>query len=106
MQVKIAATDENDIPGEIFAQTSICDGQVDNADLIAMKASTDPNIMYLHQVLKQPDKSKFIDAMKKEVEDQMQNGNYTVVERSKVPADKTILPAVWQMRRKRDIKSQ
>ena len=60
-----------------------------------MKASTDPDIMYLHQVLKQQDKEKFIDAMKKEVEDQMKNGNFTVVERKTVPQGKYILSAVW-----------
>ena len=44
--------------------------------------------------------------MKKEVEDQMANGNYTIVHIKEVPKGKTILPAVWQMRRKRDIKTR
>ena len=106
MQVKIASRDESEIQGEIFAQPAISNELSDNDQLIAMKASTDPDIMYLHQALRQPDKIKFIEAMKKEVQDQMDNGNYTVVERAKVPQGKSILPAVWQMRRKRDIKTQ
>ena len=36
----------------------------------------------------------------------MQNGNYTIVPLAKVPKGKTILPAVWQMKRKRDIKTR
>ena len=37
------------------------------------------------------------------MEDQMKNGNFSKILRSKVPKGKTILPSVWQMKRKRDI---
>ena len=40
----------------------------------------------------------------KEVTDQFNNGNFTVIPKSEVPKGQTILPAVWQMRRKRDAK--
>jgi hypothetical protein len=36
----------------------------------------------------------------------MNNGNFSLIERVKVPEDKTILRAVWQMKRKRDIKTR
>ena len=36
----------------------------------------------------------------------MGNGNFSIMLRSKVPKGKIILPAVWQMKRKRDIKIQ
>jgi len=32
--------------------------------------------MYLHEAMRQPDREKFIEAMQKEVEDQMSNGNF------------------------------
>jgi hypothetical protein len=57
--------------------------------------------MYHHQAMKQPDAEEFRKAMKKEWNDQLQNGNFTM-HRSRVPEGATILPAVWQMRRKRD----
>ena len=44
--------------------------------------------------------------MRKEIDDQMENGNLSIVPRSSVPRDKSILPAVWSMKRKRDIKTQ
>ena len=42
--------------------------------------------------------------MDKEVEDQMKNKNFIIVPRTDVPAGKLILPAVWQMKRKQDIR--
>ena len=44
--------------------------------------------------------------MSKEVEDQTKNGNFSIVDRKSVPKGRTILNAVWQMRRKRDIKTR
>ena len=41
--------------------------------------------------------------MIEEVRNQMNNGNYTIVQRQKVLPDKAILLTVWQMKRKRDI---
>jgi len=47
-----------------------------------------------------------MDAIAKEVQDQMGNGNFTVTPRSAVPKGATVLPSVWQMKRKRDIKTR
>ena len=62
--------------------------------------------MYLHQAMKERDRNHFIEAMKKEVNDQKENGNFVIVKRDQIPANKTILKSVWQMRRKRDIKTR
>ena len=43
--------------------------------------------------------------MTKEWNDQVMNGNFTMISRSQLPQDATVLPAVWQMKRKRNIKS-
>jgi Reverse transcriptase (RNA-dependent DNA polymerase) len=43
--------------------------------------------------------------MMREVEEQYNNGNFTVFHKSDVPDGHVIHPAVWQMRRKRDIKT-
>ena len=45
-------------------------------------------------------------AMQKEVNDQMENGNFSIIKRSEVPKGKIILPAVWQMKRKRNIRTR
>jgi hypothetical protein len=52
------------------------------------------------------DKKQFVKAMKKEAQDQFENGNFTVMHKSKLPKGATVLPAVWQMKRKRDTKTQ
>ena len=78
----------------------------DSNPLLALKAVADPDVMYMHQAMKQEDKSEFVKAMKKEVDDQTKNGNFSIVERDSIPKGKTILNAVWQMRRKRDIKTR
>ena len=73
---------------------------------MVFKASTDPDTMYLHEAMKEPDREKFKEAMQREVDDQMNNGNFSIMKRIDVPRDKPILPAVWQMKRKRDIKTR
>ena len=67
MQIKIVSKDDTSIKGEIFAQHAIPTEPLEHSNILAMKVSTDPNIMYLHQALKQQDKEKIVDAMKKEV---------------------------------------
>ena len=97
-----------DQENELFCFESICASveQYDEDPIIANKAVADPDVMYLHQAMKEKDKDKFIEAMRKEVSDQKENGNFIIMERNKVPKDKTILKSVWQMRRKRDIKTR
>ena len=72
--------------------------------LLAYKAVSDPDTLYYHQAMKEEDRDKFQESMAKEVTDQFNNGNFTVIPRSEVPKGQTILPAVWQMRRKHDAK--
>ena len=62
--------------------------------------------MYLHQAMKEHDKNEFIKAMKKEWDDQYNNGNFEIVLRTSVPEGAPILPAAWQMKHKRDIKTR
>ena len=70
-----------------------------------MKAQSDPDTMYHPQAMREPDHQKFSDAMAKEMLDQMANGNFILLPQSSIPKDATILNAVWQMKRKRDIRT-
>ena len=38
--------------------------------------------------------------------DQMDNGHFSIIKRNQVPKGRTILPCVWQMKRKRHIKTR
>jgi Reverse transcriptase (RNA-dependent DNA polymerase) len=74
--------------------------------LYANATSSDPDVMYLHQAMQAPDKIEFIKAMEKEVNSHIEKSNWTIIDRSAVPAHQPVLPAVWAMRRKRDIATQ
>jgi hypothetical protein len=81
-------------------QEEMCDT---NPLLFAFAASADPDTMYLHQVLKQPDRKKFLEAMEKEINDHTKNGHWKIVHRSEIPKGMQILPAVRSMKWKRRI---
>jgi hypothetical protein len=70
---------------------------------IAFKATADPDVMYLHEAMRESDADKFKEAMKKEVGDHTDNGHWKIVEKASVPKGVKILPVVWAMRRKRRI---
>jgi hypothetical protein len=74
--------------------------------LTAFKATSDPDTMYLHKAIKEPDKKEFMEAMRKEVWDQSKNGNFTITHQSKLSKGSTVLPTVWQMKRKRNIRTR
>jgi hypothetical protein len=69
-------------------------------NLLAYKASTNPDTMYHYQAMKQPDREKFQEAMKKECEAHYKEGNYRLVKKSELPEGATLLSSVWQMKRK------
>jgi hypothetical protein len=69
--------------------------------LLAYKASTDPDTMYHHQSMKQPDREEFKEAMQKECEAHYKEGNYKLIKRDTLPEGATLLSSVWQMKRKR-----
>jgi hypothetical protein len=75
-------------------------------DPIAYAASSDPDVMYLHEAMQQSDRSEFVRAIEKEVNTHTNNKNWLVVEQDSVPPVNNILPAIWAMRRKRRIDAQ
>jgi Reverse transcriptase (RNA-dependent DNA polymerase) len=70
---------------------------------IALQATNDPDTLYYHQVLNDPDKDMFINAMEHEIKQHNNNHNWVPVKRSMVPSTSRVLPSVWSMRRKRDL---
>ena len=113
MQVMMAEVKEasTTIEGEIFCLEAMFPTRkdLDQDPLYAFKASAEQDTMYLHQAMEETDKKEFIEAMQKEVSDQMRptgNINFSIVHRSTVPEGATILPSVWQMKCKQDIKTK
>ena len=99
---------EESDPIEIFSMEAMYPNEYPEATdpILAYKAVADPDVMYLHQAMREKDRDMFIEAMRKEVKDQAENGNFSVVRKDTIPKEKNILKAVWQMRRKRDIKTR
>jgi hypothetical protein len=107
MMTELVVQTQSDVPGEIFAYSAMFpDQEHDHIDpFLAYKAVSDPDTLYYHQAMREPDRKEFETGMEKEIKDQFENGNFTVIRKSEVPEGQTILPAVWQMRRKRDART-
>ena len=78
----------------------------ENIHPLAMKASSDPDIMYYHEAMAQPDKKEWVTTVKKELDDQERGNHWKLVELKDLPESTKVLPAVWAMRRKRRIDTQ
>jgi Reverse transcriptase (RNA-dependent DNA polymerase) len=72
-------------------------------DDVTFAASTDPDTLYLHEAMREPDRANFLAAMQDEVQAQTDNKNWEVVPRGALPTGTRVLPAVWAMKRKRKV---
>jgi hypothetical protein len=109
MMTEIMENTYQDIQGEISClETMFPDNNNTNEDnnpLYAYKASADPDTMYHHQAIMEPDAKDFKEAMAKVIADQMQNVNFTIHKKVDFQKEKIILSAIWQMQQRRDIKT-
>ena len=99
---------EGEIKGEIYSLHALFpDHQAQEMEdpIFAYKSTSDPDTMYYHEALKMKDRREFVKAMEEEMRDNFQHNNFTVVYKNAVPQGATILPSVWQLRRKRHIKT-
>ena len=104
--VRLASEAVHHAPGEGLIPSSELrnlDDDTDMEDPIAFTASSNPDIMYLDQAMKEPDSKQFEKAMIDEVKTHTNLGNWDIILRSEVPEGTKVLPAVWAMRRKRKI---
>jgi hypothetical protein len=77
--------------------------QDDMEDPIAFAASSNPDIMYIDQALKEPDSAQFRQAMNDEVKSHTDLKHWVIRSRASLSSGERVLPAVWAMRRKRRI---
>ena len=99
-------SDANDYNNNVYHGAEEYEIQRQMADPIAFAASADPDVMYLHEAMKQPGKKEFVKAMINEVTTHTERGHWKIIPVSEVPEGTKILPAVWAMRRKRRIMSR
>ena len=71
-----------------------------------LAAQTNSDTMYFDQAMQQEDREHFIQAIIDEVNAHIEAKHWELIPRSQVPVDTDILPAVWSMKRKLDIKTR
>ena len=92
-----------DIEGELLSFAAMTHDSAEECNPILAYKVLNPDILRLHEVMKAKDQKEFKAAMEKEVNDQIDNCNFTVIPRSKVQKGFHVFPGVWTMVRKRDI---
>jgi hypothetical protein len=105
---EITSSTAHDVPGELFALSATCPEEESEAvaqehPLLAHKATSDPDALCLHEAMRALDWDEFKVAMDKECSDQMANGNYEIMLKIALPKGASLLPTVWQFKRKRDL---
>ena len=79
----------------------ILQGRLSNP--IAFAASVDPDIMYYHQAMKEPDHEQSRRSILKEIRDHKTNQHWEVIPKRNIPPNTKLLDMVWAMHRKRRI---
>jgi len=67
-------------------------------DPIAFKASSNPDTIYHHKAMKEPDSGKFKGAMVKEVNNLSKRRHWRPRLKTEVPEGIKILPSIWAMK--------
>ena len=80
--------------------------QAQLAEPLVYAASSDPDILYLHEAMKAPDRAQFLKAMEREIKGHEEGNHWVLVPKQQVPKGTRVLDAVWSMRSKRRIELQ
>jgi hypothetical protein len=83
-----------------------CDIQDQASDPISFSATSDPDTMYWHQAMQQPNKTEFLKAAEAEVKSHVDDEHFVLMKRSSLPRGTKVLASVWSMKRKRRILSR
>jgi len=107
LEAMVAEILNQEVPGEIFTFQALYpqDDTHIATPLQAFKATADPDTLYLHEAMREQDWPEFQAAMQLEIDQQLQMKVYSLIKRSEVPKVATILPAVWQLRQKKDVRT-
>ena len=96
---------QRDIEGELLSFAAMTHELAEECNPLLAYKAVNPDILRLHEAMKVKDQKEFKTAMEKEVNDQIANGIFTVIPRSKVPKGFCIFPGVWTLVHKRDIQT-
>jgi hypothetical protein len=82
---------------EYYDQQMIAEEQIayQTSDPIAFASSNDPDTMYYHQAMRQPDRDEFVKAIIKEVNGHIEGDHWEMIPLDEVPKGTKVLDAVW-----------
>jgi hypothetical protein len=95
------------VPGKIFNFAALfehCEHDLEKMQV--MSAAGDPDTMYYHQAMWQPDSNKFRKAVMEEFQRMLIHQVLSVVKLSKVPTGTVIFPSVYAMQQNRRVKTR
>ena len=79
-ETEIERTNRHYVAYEVLAQPVDIEPDINYIHpAIAFAASSNPDIMYFHEAMRQPDQAQFLKAAVKEIDDQTENGNWRVI---------------------------
>jgi hypothetical protein len=87
MTAEIVDATTHDVEGELFCYSAMFPHAITHEfddPLLAYKAVSNPDTLYYHEAMREIDEEEFQFSMHKELNDQFENGNFTVVHRSEV----------------------
>ena len=76
------------------------------AEPIIYAASSDLDILYLHEAMRAPDRAQFLRAMECKIKGHEEGKHWILVPKHQVLKGTKVLDTVWSMQRKRQIESQ
>ena len=105
MMSELVSTDKRqmNVEGELLSFATMTHESAEEGNPILAYKAVNPDILRLHEAMKAKDQKEFKAAMEKEVNEQIDNGNFSVIPRSKVLTGFRVFPGVWTLVRKRDI---
>jgi Reverse transcriptase (RNA-dependent DNA polymerase) len=95
------------VQGKVFSFAAMFEHrQHDPEEIQVMSATDDPDTMYYHQAMRQPDSSKFLRAVMEEFQGMLTIQVLLFIELAKVLAGTVTFPSVWAMKQKRRVKTR
>ena len=87
MMLELASSNKRqmNVEGELLSFAAMTHESAEECNPILAYKAVNPDILRLHEAMKAKDQKEFKAAMEKEVNDQIENGNFSVIPKSKVP---------------------
>ena len=70
------------------------------------RSQNEKDTLYYHEAIQKKDSRNFIEAIVKEMNPHIQKNHWSLIDKSDAPEGHKIIPAVWSMKRKREISTR